>query len=60
VDTTELFEGPFLDEDNLLGMRERLVDYRPAVEGLLRRIAETEPPKRQSRLAKLVILSGLR
>ncbi len=59
VDTPELLESPFL-EDNLLGMLGRLVDYRPAVARLLRRIANTEASKRQSWLAKLVILSGLR
>ncbi|MCC6362052.1 MAG: hypothetical protein IT165_00930 [Bryobacterales bacterium] len=59
VDTTVLLESPFL-EDNLLGMLGKLVDYRPALAKLLRRIAEMEPRKKQSWLAKLVILSGLR
>lgn len=59
MDTTELLESPFL-EDNLLGMLGKLTDHRPVVARVLRRIAETPPPKRQSWLAKLVILSGLR
>lgn len=44
VDTAALLESPFL-ENNLLGMLGKLVDYRPAVARLLRKIANTEPSK---------------